>query len=132
MEKLITKSGNVGYRYDEGERPDFDAYISRLSEFGIPKSHLYLSIYEAEEFTNTFDYDAFDKERVERLGYPIDWLRRCGLNACNIDFLPDDKVISVCEALKAFDESVTHCHIMFEGKKDQMISLAKRFLEENG
>ena len=32
MEKLVTKSGNIGYRYDEGERPDFDAYISRLAE----------------------------------------------------------------------------------------------------
>ncbi len=50
--------------------------IDNGTEFGIPKSHLYLSIYEAENFTATFDYDAFDKDRVERLGYPIDWLRR--------------------------------------------------------
>ena len=133
MEKLVTKSGNIGYRYDEGERPDFDAYISRLAEFGIPKSHLYLSIYEAEKFTNTFDYDAFDKERVERLGYPIDWLRRCGLNAVNISFLPDEKVIDVCESIKAFDESAARCHIVFDGdgQKDQIVSLAKRFLEAN-
>ncbi|SEQ83940.1 hypothetical protein SAMN02910369_02512 [Lachnospiraceae bacterium NE2001] len=131
MEKLVTKSGNVGYRYDEGERPDFDAYISRLSEFGIPKSHLYLSIYEAEAFTDNFDYDAFDKERVERLGYPIDWLRRVGLNAKNMALLHDDEIVNMCEALKAFDESVTHCHIMFEGKKNQIVNLAKRFLEEN-
>ena len=129
MEKLVTKSGNIGYRYDEGERPDFDAYISRLAEFGIPKSHLYLSIYEAERFTNTFDYDAFDKERVARLRYPIDWLRRCGLNANNMALLPDDKVINMCESLKAFDESAGRCKIMFEGKKDQVVILAKEFLE---
>ena len=133
MEELVTKSGNIGYRYDEGERPDFDAYISRLAGFGIPKSHLYLSIYEAEKFTNTFDYDAFDKDRVERLGYPIDWLRRCGLNAFNMSLLLDEEIINMCEALKAFDESATHCHIVFDddGKKDQIVSLAKRFLEEN-
>ena len=129
MEELVTKSGNIGYRYDEGERPDFDAYISRLAEFGIPKSHLYLSIYEAERFTNTFDYDAFDKERVARLGYPIDWLRRCGLNANNMALLPDDEIINMCEALKAFDERAGRCKIMFEGKKDQVVNLAKEFLE---
>ena len=131
MEKLITKSGNVGYRYDEGERPDFDAYISRLSEFGIPKYHLYLSVYESEKFTNSFDYDAFDKERVARLGYPIDWLRRCGLSAQNMPFLEDDEIINVCAAIKSFDEAATHCKIMFEGKKDQIVSLIDRFLEEN-
>ena len=146
MEKLVTKSGNIGYRYDEGERPDFDAYISRLAEFGIPKDHLYLSIYEAEKFTNTFDYDAFVlNSRYNRFcvltrasgsgccswnhGYPIDWLRRCGLNAQNISFLPDEQVINVCEALKAFDESAARCKIMFEGKKDQVVNLAKEFLE---
>ena len=87
---------------------------------------------EIENFTATFDYDAFDKDRVERLGYPIDWLRRCGLNAVNMSFLPDEKVIDVCEAIKAFDESAARCHIVFDddGKKDQIVSLAKRFLEE--
>ena len=90
---MVTKSGNIGYRYDEGERP------------------------------------AFDKERVARLGYPTDWLRRCGLNANNMALLPDDKVINMCEALKAFDESARRCKIMFEGKKDQVVNLAKEFLE---
>lgn len=129
MEELITKSGNVGYRYEEGERPDFDAYISRLSEFGIPKTHLYLSIYEAKKFTDEFDYNAFDMERVEKLGYPIDWLRRCGLNAKNMALLTDEEIINMSEALKSFDETATHCHIVFEGKKEQIISLAEKFSE---
>ena len=130
MEKLVTKNGNIGYRYDEGERPDFDEYISRLADFGIPKWHLYLSIYEAEKFTNTFDYDAFDKERVARLGYPIDWLRRCGLNDQNIAFLEDGQVINVCEALKSFDEMAARCTIDFDGKTDRVASLARRFLKQ--
>jgi hypothetical protein len=131
MEKLVTKSENIGYRYDEGERPDFDAYISRLAEFGLPKSYLYESIYEAKKYTDEFDYDAFDKERVARLGYPIDWLRRCGFTPLNMSFLPDEKIIDVCESLKAFDETASRCKIMFEGKKDQMIGLVRQFLENN-
>ena len=49
-----------------------------------------------------------------------------------MSFLPDEKVIDVCEAIKAFDESAARRHIVFDddGKKDQIVSLAKRFLEE--
>lgn len=50
-------------------------------------------------------------------------------NANNMALLPDDKVINMCEALKAFDESAGRCKIMFEGKKDQVVNLAKEFLE---
>ena len=39
MEELISELGNIAYRYDEGERPDFDAYIERLSAFGLPKDY---------------------------------------------------------------------------------------------
>ena len=44
MEELISQLGNIAYRYGEGERPDFDAYIeSRLSMIDVPqKDEAYL------------------------------------------------------------------------------------------
>lgn len=117
MRELVSKKGNVGYAYDEGERPDFDEYISRLAEFGLPKDYLYESIYEALSVTDGFDYSAYDKERVERLGFPEDWLRRCGLHPKNMPLVDDDHIISICNTLKDFDESMSGCTIDFSKKQ---------------
>ena len=114
MEKLITKNGNIGYRYDEGERPDFDAFISRLAKYGPPKEYWYEGIYEAKSVTDGFDYNSYDKERVKRLGYPADWLRRCGFHPKNMASIPDETIISMCEHLKKFDSDASMIPIVFD------------------
>ena len=113
MEKLISNEGRVGYRYNEGERPDIDAFVDRLSKFGLPKDYLYESIFELREVTDNFDYNGYDKERIERLGYPADWLRRCGLHPGNMKDLPDEAIISHCATLKSFDEKFSLSKIVF-------------------
>ena len=113
MEKMISKEGNVGYRYDEGERPDFDAFIDRLSKFGLSKEYLYDTIFEIRDVTDNFDYGGYDAERVKKLGYPVDWLRRCGVIPRNFEVIPDVAVIAVCESLKQFDSMADMAEIVF-------------------
>ncbi|MBQ6555406.1 MAG: hypothetical protein IJL89_09245 [Firmicutes bacterium] len=113
MEKLISKQGRIGYRYDEGERPDFDAFIDRLSKFGPSKDYFYGTVFELREVTDNFDYGSYDKERVERLGYPADRLRRCGLLPDNMKNIPDEAIVSHCETLRTVDETISLSKIVF-------------------
>ena len=129
MEELISKLGNIAYRYDEGERPDFDAYIESLSAFGLPKDYLYQSIYEAPSFTERFADEVYDEERVARLGYPKEWLRRCGFHGTNMAFLSDEKIIEVCESLKAYDEKASGCKISFSHNKEDVAGFAAELLD---
>jgi hypothetical protein len=117
MRTLTSKNGNVGYGYDKGEVASFDEYVQRLSAYGLPEDYLYDTLYELPEITNGIDYDAFDEERVERLGYPKDWLRRCGLNPGNMPNLPDEVVIEICETLKSIDENMSGYKIDFSRSK---------------
>ena len=117
MRTLVSKNGNVGYGYDKGEVATFDEYVQRLSAYGVPEDYWYDTLYELPEITNGIDYDAYDEESIKRLGYPKDWLRRCGLHPGNMANLPDEAVIEVCETLKSFDESLSGYKIDFSGFK---------------
>ncbi len=117
MRTLESKNGNVGYGYDKGEVASFDEYVQRLVKFGPTEDYWYDTLYELPEVTNGIDYDAYDEERVKRLGYPKDWLRRCGLHPENMAKLPDDAIIEVCKSLKSFDESLSGCEIDFSDVK---------------
>lgn len=113
MKKLVSKNGNVGYGYEKGEHAGFDEYVQRLSRCGLPEDYLYDTLYEIPEITNGIDYDAYDEERVKRLGFPKDWLRRCGLHPGNMGNLTDEVIIEVCNTLKSFDESMSGHKIDF-------------------
>ncbi len=113
MRTLVSNEGRVGYGYDKGEVPSFDEYVQRLSKYGLPEEYLYETLYELPEITDGIDYEAYDKERIERLGYPADWLRRCGIHPENMKDLPDNAIVELCESLKSFDESMSGCKIDF-------------------
>ena len=124
MRTLTSKSGKVGYGYDKGEVASFDEYVQRLSRYGLPEDYLYDTLYELPEITHGIDYDAYDEERIERLGYPKDWLRRCGLSPETLANLPDEVVTEVCETLKTFDENLSGCKIdfsCFKGNDDSIL-----------
>lgn len=115
MRTLVSKSGKVGYGYDKGEVASFDEYVQRLSQYGPTEDYWYDTLYELPEITNGLDYDAYDEERIKRLGYTKDWLRRCGMTPEIMANLPDDAVTQVCDALRSFDESLSGCEISFPG-----------------
>ena len=115
MRTITSKSGNVGYGYDKGEVPSFDEYVQRLTAYGPPEEYWYDSLYELLEVTNGIDYDAYDEERLKRLGYPKDWLRRCGILPDKLALLPDEAITEVCDSLKSFDESLSGYEIDFSG-----------------
>ena len=113
MRTLVSKSGKVGYGYDKGEVASFDEYVQRLTQYGPTEDYWYDTLYELPEITNGLDYDAYDEERIKRLGYTKDWLRRCGMTPETMANLPDDAVTQVCDALRSFDESLSGCEISF-------------------
>ena len=115
MRTLVSKSGKVGYGYDKGEVASFDEYVQRLTQYGPTEDYWYDTLYELPEITNGLDYDAYDEERIKRLGYTKDWLRRCGMTPETMANLPDDAVTQVCDALRSFDESLSGCEISFLG-----------------
>lgn len=118
MRTLVSQQGRVGYGYDKGEVPSFDEYVQRLTKYGIPEEYLYNNLYELPEITNGINYDAYDKEQLERIGYPADWVRRCGISPETAKSLPDNVLSEICETLKGIDESMSGCKIDFSAEKE--------------
>lgn len=48
-----------------------------------------------------------------------------------MSFLSDEKIIEVCESLKAYDEKASGCKISFSHNKEEVAGLAAKFLEKS-
>ena len=47
-----------------------------------------------------------------------------------MSFLSDEKIIEVCESLKAYDEKASGCKISLSHNKDEVADLAAKFLNK--
>lgn len=112
MEKVNFGDDVIGYRYKEGDSAEFDAYIDRLSKMGLDKEYLYENVLEIPDLA--VDYSKYDEERIKKIGYPADYLRRCGIHPKNIDALSDDKIRQVCDAVRRVDETAMGVRLVWE------------------
>ena len=113
--RKVEYDGRIGIKHDAGDDKEFDAYVERLCRLGLSKKYLYETLVEEENLS--IDYNAYDQSRIESLGIPADYLRRCGIYPKHMNLIRNDEILAICNTTRQIDELSDRTTVVWDRDK---------------